>query len=330
MTKSILPINPTYQQACDLIDNAGDETWLPSIQYICQRHQIEAESITRIAVGGNVLFRINDDFIVKLVPPNWAYQGEAEVEASTIIGDKLSLKVPQVVASGSIDGWVFVVMTILPGISLADVWSDLDVINKHSIIAKVGKFIHEIHRLEVPTKSCLAPNWQDYYQQLVDDCLPRHTRKQLPEVLLKQIPEYFAKHGLDRFNVLCDLDEKAKDIFIHMDLHPWNLMVEEKEEGYELSGVLDFGDAIIGRSCLLELATPLLFMCQGDQALCRTLLSNYQLIEESDCQLLVSRLMAVSLLRPACDFNFVLQQVPETAPRKDWESIAKQLFPLCN
>ncbi|MCW8879552.1 MAG: aminoglycoside phosphotransferase family protein [Kangiellaceae bacterium] len=327
-SETLLPDNPSYGEACDIIDHMEDDYWFPAITRICEQHQISLQSTERVKAGGNVLFKLGNTFILKLVPPNWAYQGQAEIEAGLVISDKLSLNVPQIIAHGTVDNWVYVVMDLLPGISLADVWADLTFDNKRLIIQSIGQFMNELHQLELPTESRLRPDWQSYYQKLSDDCVPRHSRKKLPEVLVSQIEDYLTQHDADNYSVLEDLNSNESDIFIHMDLNPWNLMVEEQDSEYKISGVLDFGDAIIGRSKLLELATPLLFMCQGNAELCSLLLENYQLLDCSNSESLRTRLMAVSLLRPACDFNFVLQQVPEAGPRDNWEDIAGQLFPV--
>lgn len=105
-------------------------------------------------------------------------------------------------------------------------------------------------------------------------------------------------------------------------------MADKVNGEYQITGVLDFGDAVIGNSRLLELNTPLLFLCQGNPVLVKELIDTYQLLDISNIEQLVDNLMAVALLRPACDFNFVLQQVPQTGPRDNWQKIARQLFPF--
>ena len=324
----LLPNNPSYQEACDLVDHKAEDFWAPVINRICEQHQIGQLSKQRIREGGNVLFKLGDQLILKLVPPNWAYQGQAEIDASLIVSEKLSIAPPRLIAHGSIDNWIYLVMELLPGISLAEVWADLAFENKKQIVQSVGRFMLELHQLALPPESGLRPNWQSYYRSLQEDCVSRHTRKNVPELLVSQIEDYFKQNNLEDYSILDDLDENAPDIFIHMDLHPWNLMVKKEGTEYKINGVLDFGDAIIGRSRLLELATPLLFLCQGDAELCSILLTNYGLLNTKNSSSLRTRLMAVSLLRPACDFNFVLQQVPETGPRDNWKSIANQLFPI--
>jgi len=184
----------------------------------------------------------------------------------------------------------------------------------------VGAFTRELHQLALPADNKMKVNWAEYIEQLREDCLPRHKRKGVSEDLVAQIEPYLAGKEL--------VFDDGVDLFIHMDLHPWNLMVEQKDGLYRLSGVLDFGDAIVGRSRLLELLTPLLFMCQGNAELVQALLESYALFEVGDKEMVREQLMAIALLRPACDFNFVLSQVPQTGERDTWQQISRQLFPL--
>ncbi|WDE13587.1 phosphotransferase family protein [Thalassomonas haliotis] len=315
-----LPANPDYEQSCSILDDNPDEFWQPLLGFIQEKHALPQGSWQRILAGGNALFALNDEVIVKIVPPNWAYQGQAEVDASALLAKQLSIAVPQVLASGTVNNWLYVVMTKLPGISLADVWEKLEQSDKLLLVKQLGQFIRELHHLPLPADNTMKVNWADYIDKLKQDCLPRHQRKGVNEKLVAQIEPYLAQQVLA-------FDDGA-DMFIHMDLHPWNLMVERKDGQYRLSAVLDFGDAIVGRSRLLELLTPMLFMCQGNAALVQALLESYSLLDCADKERLRQQLMAIALLRPACDFNFVLSQVPQTGERDNWQQISEQLFPL--
>ena len=319
MLSKELPTNPSYDEACHLIDFAEDEYWLPIIQQICAHHNIDLKQCIRIKEGANVLFEINGKWIIKIVPPNWAYQGIAEIESQKLLTGKLSVSVPDLIASGTINRWIYAVMTVMNGQTLANIWPDINKGEKIRLVAQLGNIIDDLHKMVIPLNSRLAVSWDKYIQQLISDCVPRHKRKAVPHYLVEQITDY-----IDQVDYICD---DGESIFIHMDLHPWNLMVEETNGEYRISGVLDFGDAIIGRSRLLELATPILFMCQGDFDLIKVLLKSYQQGQIQPSPKLQQELMVVSLLRPACDFNFVLQQVPATGPRENWQQISQQLFP---
>lgn len=320
LTTELLPKDPSYQQSCELLDNAEDSFWLPILHKIASTHQLTIKKWHRIKQGGNALFAINEALIVKIVPPNWAYQAQAELNAIAILPKMLSLETPEFIANGHINTWPYILMKRMSGISLAERWPDLSLEQRKPIIQQVARFIKELHQLELPRDCDLKADWSSYCQQLIKDCVARHQRKGLPSSLVEQIPAYLG-------NEESYLDDGA-DFFIHMDLHPWNLMVTESAFGLKLTGVLDFGDAIVGRSRLLELNTPALFMCQGNVELLRTLFSTYGLLKKDRVEQLQKACMLVALLRPACDFNFVLEQVPVTGARNTWPQIAQQLFPI--
>jgi len=319
--QSYLPERPSYEHSCDLLDNAADEYWIPVLEFLRNKHQLGAGEFVRIKEGANALFKLGGRLIIKLVPPNWGYQGEAEIEGNRIVSGKLSIAIPEVIGNGEVNRWIYVVMSVLPGVSLADVWDGLEHQQKLHLIAQLGRFIRELHLIATPKNSCLKVDWAAYHQQLLDECVPRHVRKKLSQKLAAQIPAYLAASS--------DYFDDTKSIFIHMDLHQWNLMVERTGQDYHICGILDFGDAVIGKSRLLELATPLLFLCQGNRELCACLLEkNYGLFDQVDKVNIQKNFMLVSLLRPACDFNFVLQQVPSTGARNSLDEIASELFPV--
>jgi len=322
------PSSLSYDAVCDLLDDSKEQWWLPAAQFICQKHEISIDSIKRIEEGGNLLLLINDKLILKCVPPHWDNQGKAEIEAFRLLQNKLPSQTPDVMQHGELNGWVYLFQNLLPGSSLADYWGEMSFANKQKIVKQIAEIINAMHGIKLTESSSLRLDWKAYYQELSEDCIPRHQRKGLPKSLVSQINEYLESTGQNTYEVLDDLKESEGDLFIHMDLHPWNIMVEEQAGDYSVSGILDFGDAVVGRSKLLELATPLLFLCQGNPELCKTLLENYKFLPEVDRSALKQKLMAVSLLRPACDFNFVLSQVPQTGPRENWSQIADQLFPI--
>lgn len=317
--QQFLPTQPSYAQSCELIDDRDDAFWHPLLEHLRQQHQLPDGVWHRIRDGGNLLFRLGTDLIFKLVPPNWGYQGTAEIESLRLLAGKLPLAMPAIRASGEINGWIYIIMTVVPGRSLSEFWPQLSVKEKRPLVSQLGRIIRELHQLPLRSGSSLQQDWQSYHQFLIEDCLPRHKLKGLPQALIDQIPALLAAAD----NYFDDGDT----FFIHMDLNPWNLMVEERAGEYRLCGVLDFGDAVIGRSRLLELITPLLFMCQGNRSLMETLLDSYQLLDRT-AEDLQHRCLVNSLIRPACDYNFVLEQVPETGPRETWQQIADQLFPV--
>jgi hygromycin-B 7''-O-kinase len=313
----MLPTHPDDQTARRIIDHQPDEYWYKVIAEVASRHQLATSGWKRVQKGSNVIFR-QGMLALKIVPPNWGYQAQAEVESLTYLTAVLPLELPKLIAHGELNNWPYVVITWLPGISLGDVWQDLTMNNKKLILGQVGEFARDLHASKIDLGCALNKNWHQYHQTLLNNCLPRHKGNALPDHLARQIGDYLGENS--------EYFDDGQTLFTHMDLHPWNLMVEEHGNEFRLCGVLDFGDAIIGRSRLLELATPLIFLCQGSRELARELLQSYGHYQVSEST--QHDLMAVALIRPDCDLNFVLTQVPESGPRDNWQQIAAQLFPV--
>lgn len=321
----ILPATPSYEQACTILDDQPLSYWLPVLGFLQDKHQLGEGHWQRIKEGGNALFALSgadgNEVIVKLVPPNWSRQGRAEIAGAAVIPTGLSVAVPELIAGGELNEWVYVVMNRLSGRCLADVWPSLSREQKRPLMRHVGELMREFRQLPLPeTSSLMVGDWQDYIKKLTNECMERHERCGVPEPLLSSVMDYIREA-----EALSPVDELH---FIHMDIHPWNLMAEQVDGQWQITGLLDFGDAIFGQNCLFEINTPALFMAQGDRQLLAEMLDGYQWQSPTDLDGLRQAMMATALIRTASDITFVMKQVPETAPRDSWESIAHQLFPF--
>ncbi|MBN6101824.1 phosphotransferase [Xanthomonas sp. CFBP 8703] len=315
-----LPEQPSIAQSCELIARAPLSDWMPVLDRLRQAFRLPGDRWTRIPEGANALFQLGDEVIVKLVPPNWRQQGEKERLVAPLLDGTLSLQTPRLLGGGVVDNWVFVICSRLPGSSLADVWPALEVGQKRSIMLQVGTLLRELRSVAFEADIAIRVEWRHYIATLISDCLARHRRNAMPAHLAAQVLPYIEAAG--------DFSPPAQPRFIHMDIHPWNLMAHHIQGKWTLSGLLDFGDAIVGQCDLFELLTPLIFMAQGDPTLVKALLDAYGLLDGYDAPTLRRRLMATALIRPDSDIGFCMQQVPISGPRDTWEQIALQLFPL--
>ena len=315
-----LPEHPSIAQSCELIKSAPLSHWMPVLNHLQQAFRLPGDQWKRIPEGANALFQLGDDVIVKLVPPNWRQQGEKELIVAPLLDGKLSLETPRFMGGGVVDNWVFVISSRLQGSSLADVWPSLDVGQKRLIMLQVGKLLRELRSVTFDVDIAIRVDWQHYIGTLVSACPARHQRKAMPAHLAEQVMPYIEAAG--------DFSLPAQPRLIHMDIHPWNLMAHNDQGHWTLSGLIDFGDAIVGNCDRFELLTPLIFMAQGNPILVKALLDSYGLLNDYDAPTLRRQLMATALIRPDSDVGFCMQQVPVSGPRETWEQIALQMFPL--
>ncbi len=307
--------------ACnDFIKNSPLTTWLPVLNHLQQKFRLSEGTWEKIPQGANALFGLGDDVIVKLVPPNWRRQGDKEILVAPLLGGKLSLQTPKLIGSGEIDNWIFVISSRLSGVLLADVWPSLDIEQKRSIMVQTGQVLRELRTVTFDENIAIKVDWPSYLQELVSECLARHKRRMMPEGLLAQVLPYIVAAG--------DFAKSGELRFIHMDIHPWNLMAKQEDGRWKLDGLLDFGDSIVGSSDRFELLTPMIFMAQGNPLLLKTLLESYGAIGDVSASTLQRQLAACMLIRPDSDVMFCMRQVPINGPRDTWEQIAAQIFPI--
>lgn len=323
MTIEFLPNSPDYQQACDIIDNEPLSFWLPALKKILVEHSLIPEDNTpqwlRINAGGNALFSLNDKYIVKIVPPNWIYQGEKEIASTTFLNNKINIPIPNIFASGELNHWLYIVMEKMPGIPLSDIWPQLTMDEKLPLIIEIGAIAKELQLKPNSEIPALSVDWQDYIEELINKCCARHKRNSLPTNLLDKVPSFINEYR--------HLFQCSPAFFAHLDLHPWNLLVEKNNNVWQVSGLIDFGDAMFIQDPLFDFITPAIFLAQGDKTLFQALLTSYNITNPHQKNLLSKILMAYTLIRPDSNINFVLSQVPSTVGKDNWEDTASHLFP---
>lgn len=315
-----LPQNLSNPACNDYIANTPLAAWMPVLEHLQQAFDLPPGAWEKVPLGANALFGLGDEVIVKLVPPNWRRQGDKEILVAPLLDGKLSLQTPSLIASGEIDHWVFVIFSRLQGTLLADIWPSLELEQKQAIMLQTGQLLRELRRVQFDAEIAIRVDWPAYIQELIDGCMARHQRRKMPESLLAQVMPYIEAAG--------DFASAGEPRFIHMDIHPWNLMAKQEQGVWKLSGLLDFGDAIVGNSDRLEILTPMIFMAQGNPLLFKSLLQAYGEIEDIGTADFQRQLTAYMLIRPDCDVTFCMQQVPLSGPRDNWDQVAKQMFPL--
>ena len=101
---SKLPENPSYELACELVDSEELTLWRDIIARIATKHHIKIDTLRKISGWANGLFIVNEQWVIKIVPPNWQTQAKREIAALTLIkGQPLPVATPQLLTYGSFD-----------------------------------------------------------------------------------------------------------------------------------------------------------------------------------------------------------------------------------
>lgn len=318
-----LPTNPSYELACELVDSEDVNLWRDIIARIATKHGIKINSLTKINGWANGLFIVNNEVVIKIVPPNWIGQGKRELAAlELIVGHPLPVATPQLLANGSLDGWLYVIINKLEGTNLNEIWKDLDEDNQCSIIKQVVEFANALHKINishVDKNSELYHDWPVFLQNQAANCYEKHKSKNIPKHLLDTMGSFLANH---------DHQSKFEHYqLMHTDLHPGNLMAIKQNDTWQLSAVIDFGDALIGPDKYFEYATSSLLMGLGNKNINQTLLQAYG-FDIADTQAFQHHLTALGMLRHMGGIDYIMARFPGSEKSSSWEQMTSLFFAL--
>lgn len=278
--------------------------WRRAAEIICERHKISYNTLTRSSQGENVIFFVDDSFVIKIfIELRDNYRRErASLE---FVENKISIETPKILHTGEIENFSYLVMTKLAGISMRDVWRDIDTRNKIEIASRLGVVMKELHSYTAPLHSeALNRNWQEFIVHQARTTIERQTKAGANPEWLESLPEY-----LDRVPKF--LPSNHEQVFLHGDIHPTNLLLRKINGRWKLSGLFDFGDSLCG-FCEYEFVAPGVLMVQGEKELQRELLIAYG-YKEAELDLnLRSRLMLLTILYECSNLRkYALRLAPE-------------------
>ncbi len=141
---------PVIADFSDYERHFNDDVWQQAAAIICARHRISHTTLRRSPQGENIIFFIDDCLVLKIYAPfRGQYRREMEaLEFAAIV--KISIETPEVVHTGEIEGWPYLVMTRLAGLLMREVWSEVGKNNRHEIVSRLGIALRELHAHAAP------------------------------------------------------------------------------------------------------------------------------------------------------------------------------------
>ena len=296
--------------------------WQEAILETCARHGIPADRIRAFADGSNLIAAVDDQYVVKIFPPFHRHQWESEYRVLQVLNGRLTFPIPELIASGErTDGWFYVILSLVPGVSLEDVWANLTLSEKSVLLEQIGKMMAEVHAVPVPTQlESLEPHWTDFLARQITGCRERHRKLKLPAWFMAGLEEFVQQ-------ALPLLPFAPESVILTGEYTPFNLLVMNTSGLWHISGMIDFGDAMIGYR-EYDLLGPGLFLCEGNRELLQCLLRGYGYSDVQVDQDLRRRLMLLAVLHRYSNFPVQLR-IPGWRERaKSIEELEELIWPL--
>ena len=241
--------------------HARSELFTPALAVIAARHALDLSNIVRSARGTSPVF-LARLYAVKLIPPPWVAELAFEVAALERAHGKLPVRTPAVVATGVIDDWRYLVTETIPGVSLREVLTQVSPRALVSIAERAGETLAALHRVSCDGLAALTPDWDAFARERAEVCVAFQRKHKLGEDALAAIPAI-----LDQGTPWVPDGRRG---LLHADLHHEHVLLEARGDEWELTGVLDFGDTVVGHP-EYDLITPAFFVARGQPGASRAL-----------------------------------------------------------
>ncbi|MEM7127778.1 MAG: aminoglycoside 3'-phosphotransferase/choline kinase family protein [Chloroflexota bacterium] len=293
--------------------------WQPAISEVTKIHHLSNEIWTRVALGRNIVF-CSPTSIIKLGPPRWSGEMAREVAALRLVAENLSVATPTVLASGTIDGWDYIVQERLPGTPLWELWNDLSPEAQIDLAYQHGQLMKTIHTLRfesVPSE--LQIDWDEMLAEQSQECVAEMLDAGVDAKLVAQVDSYLAA---TEWSI-----DAAPDVLLHGDLNHLNFLVSRENDHWRLTGLVDWGDAKVGAPSH-EFISPGVNMYSGNRAMLTQLYRGYQLDAAKYSEAYEHVVMARAMLYYADSFLRLLQDVEGAAMCNNWRSIARCFWHL--
>lgn len=269
--------------------------------------------VERFASGSVPVFKVGEEYVVKLFPALARPFFATEVAALNHVHGKLSIPTPRVVASGERGAWLYVVMTRLTGCSLTEAWPALDVHERRKLMGDVGVALSELHRLPIDGLAPLTIDW------------PRFIAAQRATARERQVAKGLVKPWLDRVEAfLADHlpPDGGRRAVLHTEIMREHLLAERDAGGWRISGLVDFEPAMIGAP-EYDLSSIGIFVACAEPGMLRVLLDAYG-VELDDALRL--RIMAYSLLHRYSNLRWYIERLAVPESIADLEALALHWF----
>ena len=275
------------------------EAWRAAAVEIVRRHGLACNELRRAEHGDNVVFLIDDAFALKIYEP---IKNARERERAALAAARTTLALPEIVASGAIEDYRYLVTTQIKGeLMTRDRWLTLPARKQISLLEELAEGLRALHQTDA---SAVAFDWPAFVARQAATCYERQKACGVNRPLLEAIPAFVEEN----FPLI---ETAAPPVFLHGDVHFGNLRLGRQAGRWRINGLFDFADSLKGAPEYDFLAVGVL-MIQGQGALQREFFRAYGYADENIDETLQRRLMLLTMFYEWSDLRrYAIRLRPE-------------------
>lgn len=304
---------PEHDLARKLRDHLPERQWRTAIGEICVRHGVEHRDLSSFASGSDVVWGAGR-WVIKLTAPLWRSEIETEARCLRQVHGQLAVETPEVLATGELAGWPYVVMRRVSGVAIGSIWRDVTREERLRLAGELGRLARFLHGLDCGR---VADGWVPFWGACRRNVGRRHAEPEVPQELSAAVDPFLESVG----ELVCEPRG-----FLHTELLDQHVLVEERAGHYEPSALIDFADSRIG-PIEYEFPAPVEFLFKGEPGILRAFLIAYGIPGEELTPERSQRMLAWALSHRFGRLRRMLEAVLPARPTSLPE-LARTLFGL--
>lgn len=237
----LLPPIATWEQWAASFDDV--RVWRPVVDAICEREGIAYDTIKAPGSNTNAVFILDRRVVLKIYSPFWE-ECAFERRLMELLEHDAAVPVPAIRAAGEFRDrrdWSYLAMEFCGGCPLSELQEEMTQAALLEVAAQTGRMVRRLH--PVDPEPLAAIDKGEGWDGLVD----RRRREVLPEMLERGL---IARGIAPELEALLDeavaASRTAGRVVVHGDLNAEHLLMEERDGRWNVSALIDFGDARIG------------------------------------------------------------------------------------
>lgn len=285
----------------DFHTHFADVLWLDFARIILSRHSISFERLIRSKHGENIVFLVDDKFVVKIYTP-FRSGFIREKTALEFIFGKTDLQLPEIIIAGEIENYKYIIFNQIEGALLtSEIWLGLNLHERIKIISKLAAGLKQLHSCDCRSVDF---DWKKFIQYQAATVVERQKAAYANPQWIERLPFYVEES-------LRLLPENCEPVFLHGDVHFGNLRFRQTNGEWEISGLFDFADSLKGFHEYEFVAVGVLMM-QGQKEIQREFFRSYGYSLDEINGALRRRLMLLTILYECGDLRkYALRLRPE-------------------
>lgn len=293
-----LPVINTEQE---FDENLKNDVWFDAAKEICRRHGVSYGLLKRSGHSEHVVFFVDEAFVIKIFAP-FRRCFKRETAALEFAFGKTSLKIPEIIATGKLENFDYLIMTQLIGEPLTrDIWLTLPEKEQIAVVTELADGLRELHSHDA---DAFGFDWQRFVEHQSKIAVERQIVAGVNPEWIEKLPAFIEAN-------LKLLPTNCRAVFLHGDVHFGNLHLQKRDGRWRISGLFDFADSLCG-FYEFDLLAPTVLMIQGQAEVQREFFRAYGYAESDINETLRRRLMLMTVLYECSDLNrYALRLKPE-------------------